>query len=53
MTKADRDKKLRDIAAELKRIRDIPIRSLPEDALFNLITARNMLRAIPSPKSGD
>ena len=60
MTKTDRDKRLRDIAAELKRIRDIPIRELgaqnnPDsryDALHNLIMARNFLRDI-KPRSGD
>ena len=59
MTKTDRDKRLREIAAELKRIRDIPIRELSasaspdahDDALHRLIMARNMLRAIPSTHS--
>ncbi len=61
MTRTDRGKRLREIAAELKRIRDIPIRELSasagpdahDDALHNLIMARNMLRDIPSPRSGD
>lgn len=50
MNRKDRDTYLRDIAAELKRIRDIPIRSLSDDALHQIITARNFLRAI---KPGD
>ena len=57
MTKTDRDKRLREIAAELKRIRDIPIRELlpannpdsHDDALHKLIMARNFLRDIKTP----
>lgn len=60
MTKADRDRRLREIAVELKRIREIPIRDLAPtdrhdahgdapsntDALHCLIMARNFLRDI-------
>lgn len=62
MNKAERDRRLREIAVELKRIREIPIRELSagsgattqnldthDDAVHNLIMARNFLRAIKSP----
>lgn len=53
MNKTERDRLLREIAIELKRIRDIPIRAVPDDAVHQLITARNFLRSVRPPDSGD
>lgn len=49
MKNTERDALLREIATEIKRLRDTPSKQLPGDAKGNLIYARNFLRSI-APK---
>jgi len=46
MKTKDRDKVLRDLVEEIRRIKALPTKALPDDAQYQLITARNFLRAV-------
>jgi len=46
MKAAERKQVIKDIATELKHIATRPVRSITEDDVHDLITARNFLRAI-------
>lgn len=48
MKATDRQRVIKEIATELKHIAKRPVRSITEDDVHDLITARNFLRAITS-----
>lgn len=50
MTGKDRDQRIREIAAQLRLIKDIPVKALDDDTNHNLIIARNHLKAITAAR---